>query len=224
MKKRILAPILLLTLLFPALAQGQSLNDWVGKGKGILCETTGMGCPESVDAKDLVETDGIYYKKYTDVPFTGTVTGPEQGYLINGRWDGPWVRYNENGKLEEKVTYKNGQRRGSWVRYDNAGRLIFKRTYEDDLWVTYHDNGQLFTKGTLKEGKGDGPLVHYFDNGKLCSKGTYKDGKRDGTWVGFFKDGTVNDKYTGTYKDDKRVDPPWITSENDITGNPFTCF
>ena len=106
--KRILAPILLLTLLFPTLAQGQSLNDWVGKGKGLLCETTGVGCPESVDFKDLVERDDVYFKKLTDVPFTGKTTGDEQGTYRNGKKDGPWVTYHDNGQLTSKGTFKNG--------------------------------------------------------------------------------------------------------------------
>ena len=159
--KRILAPILLLTLLFPALAQGQSLNDWFGKGKGILCETTGVGCPESVDFKDLVKRDGLYYKKFTEVPFTGKTTGKIQGSFKNGKKHGPWVIYHDNDQLQTKGTWKDGKKYGPWV--------------------TYHDNGQLWTKGTIKDGKGDGP------------------------WVGFFKDGTVNDEYTGTFKNGVKI-------------------
>jgi antitoxin component YwqK of YwqJK toxin-antitoxin module len=207
----LLAPILLLTLLFPALAQGQSLNDWVGKGKGLLCETTGMGCPESVDFKDLVETDGIYYKKYTDVPFTGTVTGPEQGYLINGRWDGPWVRYNENGKLEEKVTYKNGQRRGSWVGYHRNGKLRSQKTYkdgkEDGPSVAYDDNGRLEYKVTFKDGKKHGPWSAFRFNGQVRDKATYKNNERHGPWIYYHKNGKLGSK--GTFKDGKKHGP-WV--------------
>ena len=88
-----------MVLLFPALAQGQSLNDWVGKGKGFLCENTGVGCPESVEMKDLVITDGLHYKKFTEVPFTGKITGNAQGTFKNGKEDGPWVGYHKNGQL-----------------------------------------------------------------------------------------------------------------------------
>jgi len=37
-------------------------------------------------------------------------------------------------------------------------------------------------------------------------QGAFKDGKRDGLWVSFNKDGTVNEKYTGTYKDGVKVE------------------
>jgi hypothetical protein len=51
-----LAPILLLTLLFPALALGGE-----------------------VTMDDLAERGGVHYKKFTDVPFDGEVTGRERG-------------------------------------------------------------------------------------------------------------------------------------------------
>jgi hypothetical protein len=142
--KRFLAPILLLTLLFPALAQGQPLNDWVGKsegllgkGKAILCETTGMGCSESVDFKDLVKRDDVYFKKLTDAPFTGKVTGQEQGYLKKGNWDGSWVKYYDNEKLWNKGTFKDGKKDGPWVIYykDRTVRNEYTGTYKNGVKV-----------------------------------------------------------------------------------------
>ena len=59
--KHILAPILLMVFLFPSLALG-----------------------EEVTMDDLVEREGIYYKKLTDVPFGGKVTGSKQGSFKNG--------------------------------------------------------------------------------------------------------------------------------------------
>jgi len=132
--KRFLAPILLLTLLFPAFAFGETMDD-------------------------LVERDGIYYKKFTDVPFTGKTTGKYQASFRNGKKDGPWESYDENGKLESKETYKDGK--------------------EDTVvYYTYHDNGKLEYKGTFKNGKEDGPWVWYDRFGTLDEEltGTFKNG------------------------------------------------
>ena len=133
--KRILAPILLLTLLFPAIAFGETM-------------------------KDLVEREGIYYKKYTDVPFTGKVTGKSQGLFKNGKTHGPWVRYHDNGQFRTKGTFKDGKKDGPWVKY--------------------HKNGQLSWKGTFKDGKSDGPWVGYNEDGTVWGllTGTFKDGKK----------------------------------------------
>ena len=58
---------------------------------------------------DLVKREGLLYKKFTDVPFTGEVTGTEQGKLKDGVREGPWVRYDKNGKLMYKKIYQNGE-------------------------------------------------------------------------------------------------------------------
>jgi hypothetical protein len=80
--KRLLAPILLLTLLFPALAFGETM-------------------------KDLVLRDGIFYKKFSEVPFTGKTTGKYQGSFKDGKRVGPWVEYWKDGQLLSKGTYKD---------------------------------------------------------------------------------------------------------------------
>jgi len=96
---RFLAPILLLVFLFPALALGETMDD-------------------------LVVRDGIHYKKFTAVPFTGKVTGNTQGKFKNGKKDGPWVRFHDNGQLFQQGTFKDGYREGRWVEYDNYGTIV----------------------------------------------------------------------------------------------------
>ena len=64
---------------------------------------------------DLVKREGLLYKKFTDVPFTGKVTGLSQGKLKNGKKVGPWVEYHVNGQLSSKGTYKNGKKDGPWI-------------------------------------------------------------------------------------------------------------
>ena len=144
-----------------------------------------IGPTESVELKVLKEREGFHYKKHTDIPFTGKVTGDEQGSFKDGKKVGPWVKYYADGQLWDKGTYKDGKKNGPCVRY--------------------HGDGQLWSKGTFKDGKPDGPWISYHDNGQLWTEGTFKDGEGDGPWVGFFKDGTVNDEYTGTVKNGVKI-------------------
>jgi antitoxin component YwqK of YwqJK toxin-antitoxin module len=129
--KRILAPIVLLTFLFPSLAYGVTMDD-------------------------LVYQQGFYYKKFTDILFTGKTTGRVQVTLENGVMDGPYVGYWNNGQLFNKGTYKDDKKHGPWV--------------------TYHDNGQLMWKGTYKDGKMDGSWVSYNKDGTVWGDftGTFK--------------------------------------------------
>ena len=135
---------------------------------------------EQIDAKDLIFREGIHYKKFSDVPFSGKVTGEKQGTLQNGKEEGPWVRYHENGQLGDKGDYKNGKKEGPWVHYHENGQLGAKADYKNGKkegpWVYYHENGQLFNKGDYKNGKKEGPWVHYYKNGQLWDKGDYKNG------------------------------------------------
>ena len=136
--------------------------------------------------EDLVYRDGLYYKKFTNVPFTGKTTGEIQGTFRNGEKDGPWVEYHDNGQLSWKATYKNGKL--------------------DGPSVSSHDNGQVFRERNYKNGKLDGPWVRYHDNGQLRWEGTVKDGKREGPWVYYNEDGAVDERYTGIYRDGVRVE------------------
>ena len=111
--RHILAPILLLVLLFPALALGGEIQ-----------------------LKDLVITNGLYFKKFTNIPFTGKVTGREQGSFKDGKKDGPYVSYNDNGQLLLKGTFRDGEKDGPWVwNYDN-GQLEWKGTFKNGVKIS----------------------------------------------------------------------------------------
>ena len=81
----------------------------------------------------------------------------------------------------------------------------FRDGKRDGPWVSYYYNGQLKWKGNYKDGKVDGPFVSHYDNGQLQSQGTTKDGEMEGPWVSYNKDGTVDEEYTGTFKDYMKI-------------------
>ena len=109
---------------------------------------------------ELVKRDGIYYKKFTEAPFTGKVTGKVQGSYKNGSREGDWVHYHSNGQLKGKGSYKNGKLEGEWVHY--------------------HYNGQLAIKGSFKNGKEEGNWVSYKGDGTVNKQwtGTFKNGEK----------------------------------------------
>jgi hypothetical protein len=82
---------------------------------------------------DLVERDGLYYKKFTEVPFTGKIIGRSQGAIKNGKEDGAWVEYHKNGQLFYKGNSKNGKVEGAWVGYNEDGTIDkkFTGTFKD---------------------------------------------------------------------------------------------
>ena len=58
---------------------------------------------------DLVERYDLYDEKFNDVPFTGEVTGKEQGSIENGKREGAWVSYY-------KVNYKDALEKSALVQ------------------------------------------------------------------------------------------------------------
>ena len=141
--ERILASLVFMVLLLPALALGETM-------------------------KDLVERAGLFYKEFTDVPFTGNITGKTRGTIRNGKKNGPWVYnwkngqfYWNKGQLWKKGTYRDGKKEGLWVEYSGNGQLFFKG----------------FFKGTYKDDKKEGLWVYNWNNGQLWKKETYQDGK-----------------------------------------------
>ena len=113
----------------------------------------------SVTKYDLVEREGIFYEKVNDVPFTGKITGHEQGSFKNGKKEGIWVWSIASGQLSGKKNYKDGKKEGAWVSFLN---------------------GQLATKGYYKNGKKEGFWINYNENGTVNKEftGTFKDGKK----------------------------------------------
>ena len=68
-----------------------------------------------VDFDELVKRDGLYYKKFTNVPFTGKTTGKIQQTYKGGKQHGPFVQYYDNGQLLAKETYKDGELHGPYA-------------------------------------------------------------------------------------------------------------
>ena len=66
--------------------------------------------------------DGLYYKKFSDIPFTGKTTGRSQTSFKNGKFHGPCVHFHKNGQLKEKGTYKDDKKNGQWIDYDKSGK------------------------------------------------------------------------------------------------------
>jgi hypothetical protein len=130
---------------------------------------------------DLGKRDGIYYKKFSDLPFNGKITGNPKGEFKNGKREGIWIWENKNGQLNTKGNYKNGK--------------------EEGTWSTYYDRGHLSDKGDYKDGRKEGVWVSYWNETQLMSKGDYKNGKKEGSWVSYSNNGTLNKKYSGNYKD-----------------------
>ena len=91
------------------------------------------------------------------------------GQLINGKPDGLWIKWSDNGNKIEESNYKNGLLKG--------------------YFVLYHSNGSKSLEGSILHGKKNGLFAMYHENGVRSFRGEYFDGVGKGKWVYYNEDG-----------------------------------
>ena len=77
-----------------------------------------------------------------------------------------------------------------------------------DKYVGEFRDGKRNGHGTFTYAKGGKYVGEWKDNkenGQVNFKGTYKNVEKNGRWVTYGQSGTVYKKYTGNYKDDKKI-------------------
>ena len=122
----------------------------------------------TVELEDLVRRDELYFRKFSVCPFTGWVKQETvRGWIRDGKRDGEWFNFWDNGQLINRGLWLSGLRQGPWVGY--------------------FPDGKLHHKGSYSNGKRQGPWVSYFSNGKLHHNGSYLNGKRHGSWIIYYE-------------------------------------
>ena len=122
-----------------------------------------IGCSTELDT--LQKRGDTYYEINSEEPFSGLILNKYEsgqkhtkGYLTNGREDGIWTWWYENGQKSKEVDYFDGKTL-------------------DVLYKKWDDNGQK-EEGTLKDGKLDEKWTKWYMNGQKSQEDTYKDGRR----------------------------------------------
>ena len=164
-------------------------------------------CPlNAITQGDLVEREGLFYEKFTDVPFSGEVSGKYERYrnfyLENGAYEkglktGIWVSYHENGQLRYKGEFKKGQKIGHWLEYDWLGTKLLDGNYTNGSFKSFTPRGELITEGNYLNGKKEGYWIERdvvvkdrkIDGVKNLEMGIYKLGLREGRWELHFENG-----------------------------------
>ena len=156
-----------------------------------------------LNSKDLVYKNSLGYKRFTNTPFTGKITGREEGFLKKGKWHGPYVSYYKTGQLEHKGNYNMAKKDGPWKSFRIDKNIISEGNYKnglnDGVWKYYHlfgNNLQMVTY--FKNGKKDGEFKTFYGNGNLMQKGSYRNDNPVGLWIFYEKNG-IKEKYRKIY-------------------------
>lgn len=175
---------------------------------GLLLVLLIAGCEQeqSVYRGELHERDGVFYAPFEKDPFSGKHIESrgdgslsKEGFYIDGRQEGLFTSWYENGQLKSELTHKSGKLEGLAREWYENGQLKSEATYKNGkvqgLSRDWHENGQLWGEGNWKSGNPEGLWRIWDLNGRLKSEATYKNGQEDGLsrrW-GLFGSNEYND-------------------------------
>lgn len=145
-----------------------------------------------------------------------------KGNLNNeGKRDGEWIWYLENGNLNSKelyvnnqvvsyedfnkmgiistnIPYKDGKINGIAYAYSKFGSkqklITFATGVRDGNYEEYYPNGQIAGKGTNKNGKYNGKYQTFYDSGELESEVNLIDGLKEGEEILYHRNGKIMQK------------------------------
>ena len=127
---------------------------------------------EYINAEKLNEENGLMYHPDTKELYSGNVFkkylgGKSQleGSYKDGKRDGLWTEWHENGQKWQEGTYKDGEVDGKGTSWYENGQKKEEATYKDGmpdgLWTYWYENGQKWYEATWKDGKQIGKTKWY---------------------------------------------------------------
>jgi antitoxin component YwqK of YwqJK toxin-antitoxin module len=173
---------------------------------------------------DYVANDLVHYGSYG---FNAKVKYNEDGSQV-----GPYVAYSDGGLVEAEGTLdSDGKQDGLWTFYDENGLLSIKTNFSggelDGMRSTYYANGSLKDRFNVKDGEIDGKVELFTAYNKLRREIPYDNGKENGTLKAYyntgelyleqeFVDGELNGKSTQYFANgDESVKQNYLDGKND---------
>lgn len=73
--------------------------------------------------------------KYTIKSKSGQII--QTGMVFNGKRDGQWIVYYDNGEIKTIANYNLGKKNGKWSHFNYDGSLLLIVIYDNDTIVSY---------------------------------------------------------------------------------------
>ncbi len=133
----------------------------VGCGEQSLSGSTiEKALEEAVELDSLQVRGDLYYQPYKWKPYSG------------------WVKETyDSGRVEMLWQVKDGKEDGLWTKWHENGQKANEGTYEhgkiNGLWTWWYENGQKEQASTFKDGEPDGLHWEWHENGRK----KYEDGQ-----------------------------------------------
>jgi hypothetical protein len=123
----------------------------------------------------------------------------------HGKLQGIYVKYHDNGKIQERCFYIDDKRHG--------------------LYTSYYDNGNVYEQITFEHGVYHGQYISHYYNGNVYEQVTFEHGKRHGLYTSHHDNGNVYEQITfehGVYIE-KSCSISVLSSQNNILPSMLSC-
>ena len=119
---------------------------------------------ESIQMDDIVKRDDTFYRKFSNIPFSGHIESYHPngqlkiiGDLSDGKKVGNWIEYYLSGIKKSEGQFANGKKDGPWVYYFlNANikeKQFFIDGHKDGLWEKFDVHGTVVRTESYQNGK-----------------------------------------------------------------------
>ena len=120
----------------------------------------------------------------------------EIGHWKDGKQNGLFQMYTEDGILIDSGTFKDGERDGLTEQfYNDTGKLRVSANYKNGVlegeFKAYYPNGNLQGEANYVNGEMNGDFKEYHENKKIRLSGSYKNSLQDGEWKSYLEEGTL---------------------------------
>jgi len=109
------------------------------------------------------------------------------GQFKDGKRDGRWLMYWENGNLRNVINYNSGIINGFYSSFYESGIIESKGEYlngkENGNWSYFHENGAPSQTCVMKSGKKNGEAKYFYNTGELETIINYSNGIENGIYV-----------------------------------------
>jgi antitoxin component YwqK of YwqJK toxin-antitoxin module len=120
----------------------------------------------------------------------------EKGRIVNGKKEGLWLSWHENGEKLGEYHYKNGELNGIGKQWFVNGKIQALSKYKDgkliDTAKRYHSNGRLSEFAYYNNsGLQDGKFTIWHENGNIIQEGYYILGRKDSICQTYYDNGKI---------------------------------
>jgi len=130
------------------------------------------------------------------------------GSYVNGKRNGRWDEFSENGKLLARADYRNGVLHGEFTIFHEGGKIPhsvqnFRDGIKESRYFEYYPNGNTKEASMYSNGIKTGPITIWYPSGRIQARGTLNNGVKEGRWRYNDETGTAIEQ--GLYSNGTRV-------------------